>query len=85
MFKFVRRWDSKSVMDTCIKLGWYTRCNSDDYSKMLDFVDSHKPTDENISRVIEDIFNHSDQEGRDLESVAYCFGLFAVSLQPIEK
>ena len=85
MFKFVRRWDSKSVRETCIKFEWYTRGNSDDYDKMLNFVDSHKPTDRNISKVIEDIFNHSEQEGRIIESVAYCFGLYAVRLIPIEE
>ena len=82
MFEFERTWSSRSVMDICIKLGWYTNGNSEEYSNLLDFVDSHKPTDLNISKVIEDIFNHSDQEGRDLDSVAYCFGKFAVGLIP---
>ena len=84
MFKFERVWSSNSVRETCIKFGWYTDGYYDDYSKMLDFVDSHKPTDRNINRVVEDIFNHSDPEGRDLESVAYCFGKFAVGLVPKE-
>ena len=84
MFKFERVWSSNSVRETCIKLGWYTNGDSDDYYKMLDFVASHKPTDRNICKVIEDIFNHSDQEGRDLDSVAYCFGKFAISLIPKE-
>ena len=69
-------------MDICIMLGWYTRGDSDDYSNLLDFVDSHKPTDQNINKVVEDIFNHSDQEGRDLETVAYCFGKLAIFLIP---
>ena len=85
MFKFERFWDSKSVREATLKFGWYTRGDNDNYRKMLDFVDSHKPTDNNISKVVEDIFNHSDQDGRDLESIAYCFGRFAVSLRPIEK
>ena len=85
MFKFERTWSSNSVRDICIKLGWYTNGDSDDYSNLLDFVDSHKPTDRNINWVVEDIFNHSDQEGRDIESVAHCFGRFAVSLKLIEK
>ena len=85
MFKFERVWDTDSVRETCIRFEWYTQGNNRDYLKMLDFVDSHKPTDNNISWVVEDIFNHSDQEGRDIESVAYCFGRFAVSLKPIEK
>ena len=84
MFKFERVWSSNSVRDICIKLGWYTNGDSDDYSNLLDFVDSHKPTDRNINRVVEDIFNHSDQEGRDIESIAYCFGKFAVGLIPKE-
>ena len=84
MFKFERTWGSNSVRDICIKLGWYTNGDSDDYSNLLDFVDSHKPTDRNINRVVEDIFNHSDQEGRDIESIAYCFGKFAVGLIPKE-
>ena len=85
MIKFDRFWDSDSVREVCIKFGWYTRGNNYDYSRMLGFVDSHKPTDKNINRVVEDIFNHSDQFGRDIESVAYCFGKFAVSLKLIKK
>ena len=84
MFKFERVWSSDSVREACIKFDWYTCGNYTDYHKMLDFVDSHKPTDRNICRVVEDIFNHSDQDGRDLESVAYCFGKFAVDLIPKE-
>ena len=82
MFKFERVWSSDLVRETCIKFGWYTRGNSYDYQKMLDFVDSHKPTDRNICKVIENIFSHSVQEGRDIESVAYCFGKFVVDLIP---
>ena len=85
MFKFERFWNSNSVRETCIKFEWYTEGNCDDYQKMLDFVDSHKPTDNNICKVVEDIFNHSDQEGRDLESVAYCFGKFVIDLIPVDK
>ena len=84
LFKFNRVWNSNSVRETCIKFGWYTCGNCTDYHKMLDFVDSHKPTDNNISKVVEDIFNHSNQEGRDLESIAYCLGKFAVDLIPKE-
>ena len=84
MFKFERVWSSDSVRKACIKFDWYTCGNYTDYSNLLDFVDSHKPTDRNICRVVEDIFNHSDQDGRDLESVAYCFGKFAVDLIPKE-
>ena len=84
MFKFERVWDSKSVRAACVKFRWYTCGTDEDYEKMIDFVDSHKPTDRNICRVIEDIFNHSDPEGRDIESVAYCFGKFAVGLIPKE-
>ena len=85
MFKFDRFWNSNSVREVCIKFGWYTRGNNYDYSQLLDFVDSHKPTDRNICKVVEDIFNHSDHEGRDIESIAYCLGKFAVSLKLIEK
>ena len=85
MIKFERFWDSDSVRETCIKFEWYTNGNMCDYSNLLDFVDSHKPTDKNINLVVEDIFNHSDQEGRDIESVAYCFGRFAVSLKIMKE
>ena len=84
MFKFERFWNSEAVRKACIKFDWYTQGSSEEYSYLLDFVDSHKPTDRNINRVVEDIFNHSDQEGRDIESVAYCFGTFAVGLIPKE-
>ena len=84
MIKFERFWNSSSIREVCVKFGWYTRGNSYEYRKMLDFVDSHKPTDRNINWVVEDIFNHSDREGRDIESIAYCFGKFAVDLIPKE-
>ena len=84
MFKYVREWNSNSIRETCIRFGLYTRGNNYDYSQLLGFVDSHKPTDRNICKVVEDIFNHSDHEGRDIESVAYCFGKFAVDLIPKE-
>ena len=84
MFKFERVWSFNSVRETCIKFGWYTCGYCADYDKMLKFVETHKPTDRTINRVVEDIFNHSDPEGRDLKSVAYCFGKFAVGLIPKE-
>ena len=85
MFRFERFWNRNSVRETCIKFGWYTCGDCTDYNKMMGFVETHKPTDRNIDRVVEDIFNHSDPEDHDIESVAYCFGKYAVSLKPIEK
>ena len=85
MFKFERVWSSEAVRKACIKFDWYTQGSSEEYSYLLGFVDSHKPTDKNITWVVEDIFNHSDTEGRDLGSVAFCVGSFVVSLRPVEK
>lgn len=64
VFKFKRVWSSKSVRECCIKYDWYTLGDNESYHKMLRFVETNKPTDRNITKIAEDIFNHSE-EGRE--------------------
>lgn len=80
MFKFKRVWSRNSVRDCCIKFDWYTLGDNSDYEKMLRFVETHKPTDNNITRVAENIFNHSEKDGRDMTVVAFALAKEAVML-----
>lgn len=60
MIKVERMWDSYDVRNLCVRNRYYTRGDNDEYGRMLLFVSNHKPTKENIFRVAEDIFNHSN-------------------------
>ena len=84
--KFKRVWMWQDVMETCIKCKWYTKGDSYDYGKMLDFVKFHKPTDRNIEKVAENIFRHSDNEnGRTLSDIAFVLALDTVKTLLIEE
>lgn len=83
--KFVRKWSSRSVMDICIKCNWYTSGTSKEYDDLLDFVDTHKPTDRNISKVAKNILLHSKEDGREITSIAWCLAHEAVRLVLIEE
>lgn len=84
--KFERVWSWQSVRKVCIKCDWYTMGDNEAYHNILMFVESHKPTDRNITKVAEDIFKHSDNEnGRTLQSVAYALASDAVSLILVEE
>lgn len=79
--KFIRDWSCSSVREACVRCGWYTCGTSQDYESMLAFVDSHKPTDCNITKVAEDIFYHSTKnDGRTLELVAEVLAYEAIRL-----
>ncbi len=60
-----RVWDSHDVRNLCINGGYYTCGTNEEYGKMLQFVQNHKPTKDNIFRVAEDIYKHS---GIDLDT-----------------
>lgn len=54
-----RKWSISSVSAACISNSLYTNGGNDAYSKMLDYVNEHKPTYVNIYKVAKDICNHS--------------------------
>lgn len=53
-------WASEKVRSLCIKNRYYTAGDCEEYGKMLAFVSNHKPTTNNIYKVAEDIYEHSD-------------------------
>ncbi len=83
--KFERVWSWQSVREVCIKCNWYTEGDNLAYDRMLGFVESHKPTDRNITKVSEDIFRHSEKNGRTLEDVAFSLSLEAVNIMLVEE
>ena len=85
-FKFRRVWSWQSVREVCIKCMWYTRGDNLAYDDMLLFVETHRPTDRNITKVAEDIYRHSDNSnGRTLKDVAFVLALSAVETLLIEE
>lgn len=83
--KFKRVWSFKSVHNVCMKYSLYTEDIVEDYRKMLDFVDSHKPTDTNITKVATDIYYHSEKEDSTLLLVADVLAREAVKIVLVEE
>lgn len=55
-----RTWNAMDVRSMCIREKFYTFGDCEDYSKMLDYVDSHKePDDLDIYLVAKNILNHT--------------------------
>ena len=58
------QWSASRMRMFCIENDLYTAGDNDQYSMMLDFVATHKPTKENIRLVATDIVAHSiDPDG----------------------
>lgn len=57
-----RIWRDYDMRTTCVKHGYYTRGNNEEYRKMLDMVERTNPTPKNIYKVAQDILDHSDPE-----------------------
>lgn len=55
-------WRSSDVRSLCIREGFYTCGDCVSYQSMLNFVDTHKPTKNNIYKVAADIYNHSNED-----------------------
>lgn len=60
--KTVRKWDSGSVRNVCVKNGLYTRGNNEEYTRMLDEVNLSEPTTECIYLIAKDITEHSVEQ-----------------------
>lgn len=65
-----RTWESYNVRDLCVKNNWYTRGTNKEYTKMLNSIDKKKPTLRNMTKVAQDIVNHS-MEGLDVPTVLF--------------
>ncbi len=72
--KASRVWDSMDVRSMCIRENFYTRGSCDDYSKMLEYVETHSadPSDFEIYAVANNILNHTSKElGQTVENIMY--------------
>lgn len=64
-------WSSDSIREFCIKNDLYTAGDNTAYLKMLNYVESKKPTLPAQLRVAVDIWKHSDREVLDPETVLF--------------
>ena len=55
-----KSWGMYEVRNMCVKHEYYTAGDCEAYEKILNFVEIHKPTTNNIYKVANDIFEHSD-------------------------
>ena len=68
-------WSMHEVRSMCIKNGYYTCGDNEAYRKMLEFVNTHKPTTENIYKVAVDIVAHSDLSVEGVDDVEMVEGM----------
>lgn len=54
-----RQWSWSDVRRSCIRNDLYTRGTNEDYTAMLDSIETLDPTPENIYRIAKDICDHS--------------------------
>lgn len=57
---------SDNVARLCIRKGWYTKGNNNDYGKLLKYIDSlwgKTITDNVVKKIAMDIYDHSDIKG----------------------
>lgn len=65
-----KHWNSDDVRRACIHNGWYTRGDNKAYYEMLEYVDTHEPTKENVYIVAMDINEHS--RSNTVSNIMYC-------------
>ena len=58
--KEIKEWSVSAVRNMCINNHYYTSGSCEEYDQMLHFVYTHKPTNNNLLKVAENIVNHSD-------------------------
>lgn len=81
----IRTWNASGVRNVCIDNEFYTCGSNESYIKLLDYVDSHKPTTTNIFKVAADIVKHSSlesygqTENENIQSVMFALENGAVS------
>ena len=67
-----KKWWSSEIRNMCIENGWYTAGDIKAYSDMLEFVEEHEPTTDNIFRVAADILEHtSPDEQQTIENIMF--------------
>ena len=76
--KVEKMWNFWDVREMCVNHHWYTRGNNKEYNKMLDFVEKHKPTLNNMIKVAEDIIKHSADSDLQITEVLSCLDKFTV-------
>ena len=54
-------WNTYDMRNYCVDRNLYTCGDNEQYSKMLDFVSNHEPTEETVKLVAIDIISHSDR------------------------
>lgn len=59
--KEIRHWFAGYVVRLCLDYNFYTCNKGNDYNQMLDFVNTHEATKENLYIVARDILEHSDE------------------------
>ena len=61
--KIIKKWSADSIRTMCINCDFYTKGNNEEYSKMLNEVDSIAfPTDEDILKISANIESHSKEQ-----------------------
>lgn len=73
----IRKWNSESVRQACIKNDFYTCGDNRAYMKMLNMVDNTEPTTENIYKIAKDILNHSRENT--IENIMFCIDKDAIN------
>lgn len=64
-----------SLRTACIRYGWYTAGNNDEYSRLLKSVDCKVITTDDIVEIAMDIVEHTDNlSSYDIDSVMYIIG-----------
>lgn len=67
-----KKWWSSEIRNMCIANDWYTAGTVKEYSDMLEFVEEHEPTTENIYKVAADIYMHTSVNvDKDLENMMF--------------
>ena len=75
--KETKVWKRDDVRIECIKNNWYNSGSFDAYEHMLDYVEKHSPTNNNLLKIATDIYNHSTADDS-VEYIMYCLANFVV-------
>lgn len=82
---------SDNVARLCIRKGWYTKGNNNDYKKLLSYIENlwgKTITDNVVKKIAMDIYDHSDIEGLcsvfSCESISYLIHIIDCITKEIE-
>lgn len=78
---------SDSLQQLCIRKGWYTMGDIEEYNKMISTIDGKKNvTTRDIVKIAINIMEHTDEPERELES--YCFEIAGIAItffEPVKE